>query len=224
MTEYVRVCPRCDQATPEYENICAYCQNFIGMEEAVLASSIASFKAESTGVSAEIPAATVMASPSGDGEDPALLAGNTTPRVPVEPLTRRFVANEPTLFLEIARDTHLPVYPGWRLGQPHPGNDAEIQLPNHLPGIEFVHRQHCCFEHRSNQWYVIAIDQRSLGRDFTNPTLVNNRILPPGQQVLLSDGDELRLSGIKITVTAKNCILGNVYESYSRHPPQNSCP
>lgn len=35
MVEFVRVCPRCGTANPEYENLCRKCNHFIGMEAAI---------------------------------------------------------------------------------------------------------------------------------------------------------------------------------------------
>jgi hypothetical protein len=176
MTDYVRVCPRCGHVSPEYDNVCAVCQQFIGMEETVPAS----------------------AQPAVTQPPPSPLALPVSPAA--GPLTQRFVAAEPALFLEAKGGTLLPVRPGWTLGQAHPSSDAEVQLPTRLAGVEFVHRHHCRFDHEESRWYVTALDQWSLGRDFTNPTLVNSRPVPSGKRVSLADGDELRLSGVVLRV------------------------
>ncbi|CAK0754930.1 putative FHA domain-containing protein [Gammaproteobacteria bacterium] len=183
MTDYVRVCPRCGQVNPEYENVCAACQHFIGMEETVLAPANAA-------CATSIPSADLVPAPQNPTQDSSV----------GESLTQRFVSTEPMLFLEVAKDNLLPVRPGWRLGQAHASSDAEAQLPARLVGVEFVHRYHCRFEHVLNRWYVTALNQQSFARDFTNPTQVNGRLLPPGERFALNDGDELRLSGVILRV------------------------
>jgi hypothetical protein len=117
-----------------------------------------------------------------------------------EPLTQRYLASEPSLFLEIAQDTLLSARSGWRLGQAHSSSDAEIQLPARVPGVEFVHRHHCRFDYAQGRWYVTALDQHSLAHGFTNPTQVKGRFLSPGERAELTDGDELRLSGVILWV------------------------
>jgi pSer/pThr/pTyr-binding forkhead associated (FHA) protein len=34
MTEFVKICPQCGQANPEYEHLCGQCNHFIGLEAA----------------------------------------------------------------------------------------------------------------------------------------------------------------------------------------------
>lgn len=180
MTDYVRICPRCGQQSPEYENICINCRHFIGMEESVPVPTVE----EKTGITSSTPA----------------INSETSTEVVVGSLTQRFVPINPALFLEITKESRLPVYSGWRLGQPHSGSDAEVQLPAQISGVEFIHRYHCRFDYEQDRWYVTALDQRSFARDFTNPTQVNGQFLPPGGQFALNDGDELRLSGVTLWV------------------------
>ncbi|CAK0754251.1 putative FHA domain-containing protein [Gammaproteobacteria bacterium] len=204
MTDYVRICPRCGQINPEYDNLCTTCLHFIGMEEAVPASTSATVADGATHPADTTTAPTTIPSPihrSAATMPPSSPTPQLAPLNPIgEPLTQRFVPTEPSLFLEVAKDKLLPVHPGWRLGQAYSSNDAEIQLPAQLVGVEFVHRYHCCFDHDQGRWYVTALDQRSLARDFTNPTYINGRLLPPGERSVLTDGDELRLSGVRLWV------------------------
>ncbi|CAK0760723.1 putative FHA domain-containing protein [Gammaproteobacteria bacterium] len=191
MTDYVRICPRCGHVSPEYDNVCGMCQHFIGMEEAVPPPP----RATATPV-------TPAAAPQPPTVPPPPLAQRTVTPTDLarEPLTQRFVSSDPTLFLEVGNGTLLPMRSGWRLGQAHASNDAEVQLPAQTAGVEFVHRHHCRFDHERTQWYVTALDQRLLGRDFTNRTQINGRLLPPGERRTLSDGDELRLSGVILRI------------------------
>ena len=94
----------------------------------------------------------------------------------------------------------LTVKSGWCMGQEHETNDAEIQIPSELPGCDFVHRQHCRFEHRDATWVVVPIPQAELGQDFTNPTFLNQDRLQPGVATPIQHGDVLRLSGVRFTV------------------------
>lgn len=41
MSSFVKICPKCGQHNPEYENTCVVCTNFIGIETPIAASSSA---------------------------------------------------------------------------------------------------------------------------------------------------------------------------------------
>ncbi|CAK0774417.1 putative FHA domain-containing protein [Gammaproteobacteria bacterium] len=181
MAEYVRICPRCKFQNPEHDDVCNSCRQFIGLEDPTPAPKKVS-----------PPAAEVTPKPT------VLVQVVETPaELKKIPETKRYV--EPALFLE-AGGLLLAVRSGHRLGQKHSKNDAEIQLPKTLAGSEFVHRQHCCFEHDGTRWYVTAIDQKPLGRNFTNPTFLNGRVVSPGTKAALTNGDELKLSGVVLYI------------------------
>jgi pSer/pThr/pTyr-binding forkhead associated (FHA) protein len=173
MAEFVRICPRCGRPNPEYENLCAACDQFIGMEPAVAAPAPA---------------------PTG-GDDGAGADGADTPA------TRRYTPLAESFFLRLeSADLLLTVRPGSVLGQAHPTSDADLQVPDAVEGSDFLHRRHCRFEREAQRWTVTALDQSAYGSEFTNPTFVNQHRLAAGATHPLQDGDELRLSGLTFVV------------------------
>lgn len=175
MVEFVRICPRCRHANPEYENVCSACDQFIGMEAAVPAQR------------------------STEGK----IAGTPKPKpVPEQAqATRRYVPVAESFFLQLPEtDVLLTVRPGNVLGQAHASGDAELQIPESVEGSRYLHRRHCRFEREKESWLVIALDQRENGSEFTNPTFVNQYRLAPGNRHVLKDGDQLRLSGLTFSV------------------------
>jgi len=180
MAEYVRICPRCKYKNSEHDDVCSSCRQFIGLEDPT-------------------PAPKKVSPPPEIAPKPATLV--PVVEIPIElktiPEIKRYV--EPALFLETG-GLLLAVRSGYRLGQSHSKNDAEIQLPKTLAGVEFVHRKHCHFEHDGARWYVTAIDQKSLGKSFTNPTFLNGRVVSPGTKAALTNSDELKLSGVVLYI------------------------
>lgn len=94
------------------------------------------------------------------------------------------------------------IRPGDVLGQAHAKSDAQLQLPESLPDVAYIHRRHCRFWQGSNQWQVEAIDQSQVpgSSGFTNPTWINGVPLNPGERRTLGNGDDLRLSAITLLV------------------------
>lgn len=174
MAEFVRICPKCGTENPEYEAVCTSCDQFIGMESAVPAP--ASPKPETGGAPPEA-------------------------QTHVPPATQRYVPVADSFFLQLPDGVALlTVRSGAVLGQAHPSSDADLQLPAEVEGSGFVHRRHCRFELRDGRWRVTAIDQSTAGSPFTNPTFVNQHRVSAGAARELSDGDELRLSGVTLIV------------------------
>jgi len=169
--EFVKICPKCGEINPEYENLCRGCQLFIGMEPSVVRP-------------AEAPEATGQGA--GDGEQ----AGDAQ-RAAALPRCRVILAEA---------GLQLPVSDRALLGQAYPGSPAGMQLPADVPGVAYVHRQHCRFVLQDSQWYLEAVDQAPLGQSFTNPTWINGVELAAGGRRALADGDELRLSGVRLRV------------------------
>ncbi len=171
MAEFVRICPRCGNANPEYENVCSTCNQFIGMEAAA-------------------PAQRSM-----EGQ----IAG--APKSESAQATRRYVPVAESFFLQLPEtELLLTVGPGNLLGQAHASGDAQLQIPESVDGSRYLHRRHCRFEREQESWLVIALDQRQYGSEFTNPTFVNQHRLAPGSRHVLKDGDQLRLSGLTFSV------------------------
>jgi hypothetical protein len=185
MAEFVRVCPRCGQANPEYENLCSGCNQFIGMEPAVPAPAAAS----------PAPAPEPAPNPAPAGSPPP------APAVPAAQPTRRYVPVAESFYLQLeGQALRLNVRHGSVLGQAHPGNDADLQVPATVTGADFLHRRHCRFERDGAGWWLVALDQQDFGSAFTNPSAVNQHRLGPGQRQRLNDGDQVRLSGLTFLV------------------------
>ena len=183
MSQFVRICPRCQTQNPEYEHICTSCGQFIAMESPVVVDAK---KIEVEKTAEESTAATPTL------EKPA------TASVTSEPVTD----TTPSIYLEL-RTADRPLFTvksGWIMGQAHPDNRAEIQIPNHIADSQFVHRCHCRFLYKDNHWYVQALDQKRYQGQFTNPTLVNDVPMSPDKARQIKNGDILRLSGLYFQV------------------------
>lgn len=180
MAEFVKICPQCQQINPEYENLCSGCGQFIGMESPQL-RPVAAPKA----ASAAAPNAPKPSSP---------------PITEAPAPTQRFGASPSFYLLLDGSEQIYNIESGQVLGQAHPGNPAQVQIDKTIPGSEFLHRQHCRFVYKDKTWYVQAIDQQKLQKEFTNPTEINQRKLSPGRAHPLKNGDQLTLSGLKFQV------------------------
>jgi hypothetical protein len=179
MTEFIRICPKCKQENPEYEHVCAGCGQFIALEAAIPRPP----------VPAKIdppPAAPVETSPP------------PSPAKPVPAATRRMDTAE-SFYLQHG-ERIFTVKHGWVMGQAHPQNTAQIQIPLDIAGCEFIHRRHCRFILKDRQWHAQALDQKRFQRDFTNPTLVNRKALKADGGHRLQNGDVLTLAGVDFVV------------------------
>jgi pSer/pThr/pTyr-binding forkhead associated (FHA) protein len=181
MSQFVRICPRCQTQNPEYEHICTSCGQFIAMESAV--------SVENKPVQAEKNTPEETAT-----EQPAT-ASTTT-----EPLTDKSATPAIYLELQAANRPLFTVKSGWIMGQAHPDNRAEIQIPNTIADSQFVHRCHCRFVYKDNNWYVQALDQKRYQGQFTNLTFVNDMPINPDKARQIKNGDILRLSGLYFQV------------------------
>jgi hypothetical protein len=177
MSRFVKICSKCRHANPEFENICGRCGHFIGMETPVIAAP--------PSPPAPQPPAPESAVPAPPRRDAATLTAMPRPAV---------------LYLQVL-GTHqvFELRDGWTIGQAHASNNAELQLHD-LPGLSYVHRQHCRFEHNGETWLVRAIDQKQHGREFTNPTRVNQVNVEAGHTHPLHNGDELTLAKLSFVV------------------------
>ncbi len=184
MTTFIKVCPKCGQHNPEYENACSVCTHFIGMETPVRTSNTRSdHVAPEPSIRAEALRVTSNVAP------PTASATGTESTAPAQ-----------TLYLQVLNtDQIFEIYDGSSVGQAHPSSDASLQLRD-LAGIEYVHRKHCKFAVSDGAWQVTPIDQRHFGRDFTNSTSVNQFKLTPGLPHTLKNGDQLSLALVKFVV------------------------
>ena len=182
MSRFIKICPKCGHHNPEYENTCVLCADFVGMETPVVAPSAATESADTRVEGAEIQTA-----------DQVPPSRQTAPQtVPAPP--------QATLYLQVLGDDQIfEVRDGWTVGQSHASSTADLQLRD-LPGIHYLHRMHCRFSCANGEWQVTPIDQRQFGRDFTNPTAVNQTTLTPGEAHCIDNGDQLSLASLKFVV------------------------
>ena len=189
MPQFVKICPKSGRTNPEYENLCAGCQQFIGMEPAVP-------KPAETGQAKTEPdpVESAAAEPQSDAlqQTAPASAPDEHPASPKAP---------PTCYISVHGTGQVfTLHDGTVLGQAHATSQATVQIPAGIDGVECVHRQHCRFEYRDSRWHVQALDQTGFNQDFTNPTRVNQHLIRPGTWHPLDDGDELRLSGVGFQV------------------------
>lgn len=176
MSDFVKVCPKCGHASAEYENVCAACDHFIGMEAAVPRPIEPQTAPESEQRSDEAPSRAATA-------------------------TQRLQSGPESFYLEhLSSGRLLTVKSGWTLGQAHDANDAEVQVPLDLAGSDFVHRRHCRFDCIDGRWQVTAINQAQFDQSFTNPTSINQTQVKPDTSHPLNDGDVIRLSDLSLSV------------------------
>lgn len=180
MRRYIKRCPKCRRKNPEEAHICAHCAAFLAM-----------VRPEPDSDPAQEPPLGATLTPPAPGVADNALDGTTTQRY-----------DEAAARCElqvIGAPVTYQLQDGDVVGQPDPDSGAQIQLDG-VRGANFVHRRHCQVTCRDGTWYVTAIDQAALGRDFTNRTLVNSRPLAPGESRALNNGDRLTLSGVSLLV------------------------
>lgn len=197
MASFVKICPKCGHANPEYENACTVCSYFIGMETPVAANAVPAKSAQSR---ADEHARAKDAQSANASSIPQQSAVDTSPDNAASATPARRFAARPSLYLQASGSEQVfEICDGWVVGQAHPTSTAQLQLRD-LPSITYVHRQHCQFSLREATWHITALDQSPRGRDFTNPTLVNQTKLAPGDTHPLRNGDQLSLAGVKLVV------------------------
>ena len=171
MVKYVKICPRCGRANDELADACERDGEFLGM---------------------------VPATPEEKPSPPSAPHAERTEDTPPVCNVQMVQIGRPTalLFLDLpALGRSYEVRDGWILGQAHGTSTAEIQLEG-AQGLNFVHRNHCRFSLREDGWYVTPLAQPS----YTNPTLLNQRKIAPGESAKLRNGDRLSLSNVVLTV------------------------
>lgn len=201
---YLRICPQCRHENPEQANRCQQCGLFIGMEPAILVKSndntlksepvspqlIPKLAQETEKKHISTPIADMLAD--FDGWDAApndlplvQLATNDATRVELECL------GYPTV---------LYVPAGATIGQEHAEQGADVPVPKTVAESVYLHRRHCRIDRDQGRWWLTAINQAIFGRDFTNPTAINDSLLVPGEKRELREGDLVRLSGLRLQV------------------------
>ncbi|MDQ7091116.1 MAG: FHA domain-containing protein [Methylococcales bacterium] len=179
MSEFVRICPKCQTQNPEYEHICNACGHFIAMESPTA-----------------VPVNDVEPNRELDLKpEPDLKQEDKAPQTQLK-------TEPPAIYLELqSNDKPLfTVKSGWFMGQSYVNNQAEIQIDREIEGSEYVHRRHCRFICKKQLWYVQALDQKRYQGKFTNPTNVNSKTLPADKARQIKNGDVLSLSGLSFQV------------------------
>jgi len=105
----------------------------------------------------------------------------------------------PRLILELKNtgDTY-ELKNGWIIGQEHATSKAHVRLARNIPGVNFVHREHCAFQTIRGNWYILPIKAHTA--EFINPTTINNNPVEIGELKEIRHGDELGLSGLMFIV------------------------
>ncbi len=97
----------------------------------------------------------------------------------------------------MARD--FPVRADAICGRPNIAVPNQIALEN-IPGNNFIHSRHCHFSVLNGTWHVTPIVNQS----YTNPTILNMELIPPGHRRPLKNGDVLTLSAVSFTIRIVN--------------------
>jgi len=209
---YIKICPRCGKENDELADSCSYDGEFLGMVPATPApdSKPDETPAKGPGEVPHVKKQNKRFAPGGptaavntrvdqqrrkeaerraalESEECGVPTPEPEPEAPLEPLK--------TLYLESGAGQVFEVREGYVVGQTHPSSCAQIQLAD-LPGIGYVHRNHCSFSFQDDAWRVTAIQQPG----YTNPTMLNHKRIGPGESKPLHNGDRLTLSGVTLNI------------------------
>lgn len=208
---YVKICPRCGKQNDELSDSCSVDGEFLGMVPATPApdsppdppsqhpGEIPFVKRHGKRFAPGGPTAAVNTRADQQRRKESAQDEPDPEAETTEPESEPMAASEPvpTLFLETGSSSGqvFEIREGYVVGQAHPSSTAQIQLTD-LPAVAYVHRSHCSFALKDRKWHVTAIEQQT----YTNPTLVNQQRLAPGESTPLRNGDRLTLSGLTLTV------------------------
>ncbi len=169
---YVKTCPRCGHLNDEEADVCPQDGEFLGMVPAVPAP--------------DRPPEKVLP-PFVNDIDSASSPQTDSPAAP---------KSDPVFYLDCEGGGQChAIRPGCTVGQAHASGTAEAQLSG-IPGVQYVHRKHCRFEHEDGIWYLCPLPQT----DYTNPTTINGRAVAPGERAAVRNGDRIALAGVRLTV------------------------
>jgi len=193
MNEYVKICPVCKHQNPEDSDICEVDGVYLGMTPSVRAKDVVESSAASADATVMLPNTKSADSQELPPPSESLVSGEVR-------TTQRMEDFVPVIYLDLlGTERVFTIQPGYLIGQAHPNSPAEVQL-DQIADVEYVHRQHARFVFENGEWSLIPVDQKSLGRDFTNPTYLNQQKLIPGQPYPLHNGDRLVLGKIPFII------------------------
>jgi pSer/pThr/pTyr-binding forkhead associated (FHA) protein len=66
------------------------------------------------------------------------------------------------------------------------GREGTINVSN-LPDAQYISRQHAVFRLFEGRWYLEVLSK-------TNPTRINNELVPPGARKAINNGDEITIA------------------------------
>lgn len=194
---YLRICPECHHENHEHKHHCQHCGLFIGMEPAILIKS----NIVLSEVINEINNQAILDSkPIIDWEEL-----NPTKDAAVAPETDYAAPAAPPAQIELeclGYPNMISVPSGSIIGQQNSQNGPDVFIPTEITEARYLHRRHCRIDKENGRWWITALDQKAFGRDFTNPTRVNDIPLAPGERKELHEGDLLRLSGLRLRVNS----------------------
>lgn len=184
MKEHVKICPRCKHLNSDDELTCQKCTLFIMDVTSVPKESIVALEPEKEyNNNHKINERYINKHQNIQRSSIVANVGVTTR-----------VEEQLSFYLEEPGTGKLhEIQSGYIIGQAHETSVAQVRLSG-LHGVNFIHRCHCRITCHNGQWSVQAIDQREFGRDYTNPTLVNDKKLSPGSTSIIRNGDRLVLS------------------------------
>lgn len=171
MSEKVKKCPNCEHVNNEFAFICPECRYSLMHVEAEDSSSVSGEKNS---------AAPVKEQPDQKKEEK-----KSESQKPRSPLTD--VLNQSEAFLEYPGPPAISfrVNPGDIAGR-----DGTIDL-SQLENSNFISREHARIIFKEGSWHIENLAQ-------TNKTFVNHVQVQPGEEHILSDGDQLILANVRL--------------------------
>jgi hypothetical protein len=198
MDEYVKICPTCKHVNNEDSDICEKDGVYLGMTPSVRLKDVLQQTQQMP--SSPPPVSESPKDTSAPLATASPISSKGEPEAPPPQDTSRYVEAPSVIYLELLGTSKVyTVRQGSVLGQAHPESDTEIQLEGY-PGVNFIHRRHCQFDVDNGQWVVIPIDQVPFGRDFTNPSYLNQEKLVPGKKYPINNGDRLVLGKVPLSI------------------------
>lgn len=194
MTEYVKICPRCETANPEHEHLCGNCGNFLGLVRAEPRPAQAKPALETTPARPEPVPDPVPAEQPPPAPEPQAEAELDVEEIEAVPAQKPGRSARPVLYLEsLVNGKSFTVPDQAVVGQAHPTSRADVQLEG-VPDLNYVSRHHCRFDHESNVWFVTSLSSAM------NGTTLNQAPLMSGGRARLKNGDELVMANVPFRV------------------------
>lgn len=177
MEIYVKICPKCGHYNPEDAITCEKekCAHYLAMEQSQL-------KPEEAEHSSPVPGALTSDIASVSTNE---YIGHRQERGPVTQ-----VCVQQVLYLDHKElPNPIEVQSGCVVGQKHPGSRADVQIDG-IQNVNYISREHCHFNCVDGIWSVLVLPET------TNPTTLNQRRISKGEEVPISNGDQLVMANV----------------------------